>query len=46
MFDPYRPDGTPRKLTDVSLLHTLGWKHRIGLAEGLQDTYKMVCKGL
>ncbi len=40
MFDPYRPDGTPRKLTDVSRLHALGWKHRIVLVEGLRMTYR------
>jgi len=30
-----KPDGTPRKLMDVSRLHNLGWKHRIGLREGI-----------
>ncbi|HEX9022565.1 MAG TPA: GDP-L-fucose synthase [Geobacteraceae bacterium] len=39
VFDPDRPDGTPRKLTDVSRLHALGWKHRIGLKDGLKETY-------
>ena len=39
VFDAARPDGTPRKLTDVSRLHALGWRHRIGLAEGLRDVY-------
>ncbi len=38
-FDPSRPDGTPRKLLDVSRLTTLGWQPRIGLAEGLASTY-------
>ena len=33
------PDGTPRKLTDVSLLHSLGWKHRIDLEEGIGLAY-------
>ncbi|MCR4684035.1 MAG: GDP-L-fucose synthase [Lachnospiraceae bacterium] len=33
------PDGTPRKLTDVSLLHSLGWKHKIDLKEGVKLAY-------
>ncbi len=33
------PDGTPRKLTDVSLLHSLGWKHQIDLEEGIGLAY-------
>jgi len=39
-FDPDKPDGMPRKLLDVSRLHELGWRHRIALREGLQQTYK------
>ncbi len=39
VFDTSKPDGTPRKLLDVSLLHSLGWKHRVELKEGLQRTY-------
>ena len=39
VFDPSRPDGTPRKLTDVSRLRALGWSARIPLAEGLKQTY-------
>jgi GDP-L-fucose synthase len=38
-FDTSKPDGMPRKLLDVSRLHALGWRHRIGLREGLQSTY-------
>ncbi|MGD7707094.1 GDP-L-fucose synthase [Microlunatus sp. Y2014] len=38
-FDRSRPDGTPRKLLDVSLLSRLGWQSRISLADGLADTY-------
>jgi GDP-L-fucose synthase len=34
-----KPDGTPRKLMDVSRLHKLGWKHRIGLREGIAAVY-------
>jgi GDP-L-fucose synthase len=39
-FDTTMPDGTPRKLCDVSLIHSLGWRHRISLAEGLRSTYR------
>ncbi|ODV54864.1 GDP-L-fucose synthase family protein [Lysinibacillus fusiformis] len=39
VFDISKPDGTPRKLTDVSKLHHLGWKHSIELKEGIQDAY-------
>jgi len=38
-FDTSKPDGTPRKLLDVSRLHGLGWQHRIALEEGLKATY-------
>jgi GDP-L-fucose synthase len=38
-FNASQPDGTPRKLLDVSRLHNLGWKHRTPLAEGLEKTY-------
>jgi GDP-L-fucose synthase len=37
--DLTKPDGTPRKLMDVSKLHAMGWKHRIGLEEGLRQVY-------
>jgi GDP-L-fucose synthase len=37
--DLSKPDGTPRKLLDVSLLHSLGWKHSIGLEEGVRQVY-------
>jgi GDP-L-fucose synthase len=39
-FDPSRPDGTPRKLLDVSRLTRLGWRARIGLQEGIEATYR------
>lgn len=39
LFDTSRPDGAPRKLSDVSRLHALGWRHRIGLEEGVRATY-------
>lgn len=40
IWDTTKPDGTPRKLLDVSRLHNLGWKHSIPLDEGLVTTYK------
>jgi len=39
-FDASKPDGTPRKLLDVSRLHALGWRHRIELREGIEATYR------
>jgi len=39
-FDRSKPDGTPRKLLDVSRLHALGWRHSIELAEGIATTYR------
>ena len=39
-FDASKPDGTPRKLLDVSRLHKLGWQHRIGLRQGIESTYR------
>lgn len=40
VFDTTKPDGTPRKLMDVSKLHNLGWKHQIELEEGLKLAYQ------
>jgi GDP-L-fucose synthase len=40
VFDTAKPDGTPRKLMDVSKLHSLGWKHRIELPEGIALAYQ------
>lgn len=40
VFDPSKPDGTPRKLLDVSRLSGLGWRARTGLEEGLSSTYR------
>ena len=39
VFDPSKPDGTPRKLLDVSRLTALGWKPSIALADGIASTY-------
>ena len=38
-FDSTKPDGTPRKLLDVSRIHSLGWRARIPLPEGIRQTY-------
>ena len=38
-WDSSKPDGTPRKLMDVSRLTSLGWKARVGLSEGIRKTY-------
>jgi GDP-L-fucose synthase len=38
-FDPSKPDGTPRKLLDVSKLKSLGWQARTPLPEGLRSAY-------
>jgi GDP-L-fucose synthase len=39
-WDTTKPDGTPRKLLDVAKIHALGWRHGIGLREGIARTYK------
>jgi len=39
VWDSAKPDGTPRKLMDISKMHALGWKHKIELQEGIQKTY-------
>ena len=39
IWDESKPDGTPRKLLDVSKMHALGWKHQINLEDGIQKTY-------
>ena len=39
-WNTQKPDGTPRKLMDVSRLHGLGWQHRISLREGIERTYQ------
>ena len=41
-FDTTKPDGTPRKLMDVSKLHSFGWKHKINLSEGIAAVYAEV----
>ena len=39
-WDTSKPNGTPRKLLNVDKIHKLGWKHKIGLREGIVSTYK------
>jgi GDP-L-fucose synthase len=39
-FDPTKPDGTPRKLQDVSRMQTLGWQAKVMLREGIERTYQ------
>ena len=38
-FNKEKPDGTARKLMDVSKINALGWKHRIDLSEGIKNTF-------
>ncbi len=42
-FDAMRPDGTPRKLLDVSRIHSLGWRALISLEDGIASTYGWYC---
>jgi GDP-L-fucose synthase len=46
IWDSNKPDGTPRKLMDVSKLNSLGWKSRIGLEEGIRETYNWYCNNI
>ena len=39
IWDDTKPDGTPRKLMDVSKMNNIGWKHEVNLEEGIQKTY-------
>jgi len=39
IWDATKPDGTPRKLMDISKMHDLGWKHKVDLEAGIQMTY-------
>lgn len=40
IWDDTKPDGTPRKLMDISKMHAQGWKHQINLEEGIKNTYE------
>ena len=44
LTDPSKPDGTPRKLMDVSKLNAMGWKAKIGLEEGIRSVYSLKFK--
>jgi len=44
VYDPSKPDGTPRKLLDTQRLHSLGWQPSIGLEEGLRSAYASFLK--
>ncbi|MHB9031264.1 MAG: GDP-L-fucose synthase family protein [Candidatus Latescibacterota bacterium] len=46
VWDASKPDGTPRKLLDVSRLNSLGWKYRTGLNEGIQKQYQNFVAGI
>ena len=39
VFNTSKPDGTPRKLMDSSKIHSMGWKHRTALQEGIGKAY-------
>lgn len=43
-WDSSKPDGTPRKLMDISKMHDLGWRHEVNLEEGIRKTYKWFLK--
>ena len=40
VFDASKPDGTPRKLIDVSKLHSLGWTHKVEIDEGVRRLFE------
>lgn len=44
IFDTNMPDGTPRKLTCVEKLHSMGWRHKITIEEGIRSTYEWFVK--
>ncbi len=46
VWNTSKPDGTPRKLMDVSKLHGLGWQHKIELEEGIRHTYEQFAEAL
>lgn len=45
VWNTSKPDGTPRKLMDVTKLHDLGWKHKISLEEGIKQVYSDFTQG-
>jgi len=46
IYDSSKPDGTPRKLLDVSKINNLGWKHKILLEDGIKLTYNSMLEEL
>lgn len=46
VWNTSKPDGTPRKLMDVSKLHGLGWQHKIALEEGIRHTYEQFAESV
>ena len=46
LWDSFKPDGTMRKLTDVSKLHSLGWHHKVEIDEGIKRLYEWYLKGV
>lgn len=46
VWDTSKPDGTPRKLMDVSKLHGLGWHHKIALKDGIKSAYQDFLKSI
>lgn len=46
LWDSSKPDGTMRKLTDVSKLHSLGWHHKVEIEEGVKRLYEWYRKGI
>ena len=46
LTDPEKPDGTPRKLLDVTRIHATGWQARVPLAEGIAATYRDFVDGI
>lgn len=46
VWDTDKPDGTPRKLLDVSKLHDMGWRHQIDLEDGIKETYAWFLKNI
>ncbi|HSR05609.1 MAG TPA: GDP-L-fucose synthase [Bryobacteraceae bacterium] len=46
VFDTSKPDGTPRKVLDISRVKALGWRPNIGLREGIELTYRWYCENL
>ena len=46
LWDSSKPDGTMRKLTDVSKLHSLGWHHKVEIDEGVHRLYDWYLKGI